>query len=356
MFNLIINLCEKHGFLRKIASSKLNSDQLKVGPIGTLLLHNLKKEWHYNFVTNKENTVFLADNGSFIEAFQFARNICMERLPFGIAEIQENKSELSKENIMCKEVDFNNYFSDEDKVNLKCSIFVSSVHSTQFFHQWQRQRRIWWRKFSPNPGRYSITDIKTDENNIQTVQIMATYPWNSQLVETILLYPKPKEAILEASKFKDGKKIVQSHCVVSNISLNAMFMNTICDAYDESTYKGKVRTLLRFHRKIAPYSITFAIFAEVASNRSELKDLALYLTKQLRSNHLSTLLLPSSSKLPLQVQWRQYDELGVPYSVLLNERTLKDGLVLLRSRDTTLEEQVHVSELVAYMEQLFKNY
>lgn len=137
-----------------------------------------------------------------------------------------------------------------------------------------------------------------------------------------------------------------------------MFINSICDSYDEPEYKGTKRTLLRFHRKLAPYSISFAIagggsmwikvFLEesnlksvlVAANISELTDLALYLTKQLRTNHVSTLFLPSSSKLSLEAQWRQYDELGVPYNVLLNEKTLKDGLALLRSRDTTLKVRV----------------
>lgn len=38
-------------------------------------------------------------------------------------------------------------------------------------------------------------------------------------------------------------------------------MNTICDVYDESNYKGLKRTLLRFHRKVAPYRVSFAISA-----------------------------------------------------------------------------------------------
>lgn len=195
-------------------------------------------------------------------------------------------------------------------------------------------------------------------------------------------------------QLKDGKKLIHPHSIVSTIDLTTMFINSICDSYDEPEYKGTKRTLLRFHRKLAPYSISFAIaggggmpikvFLEqnnlrsvlVAANISELTDLALYLTKQLRTNHVSTLFLPSSSKLSLEAQWRQYDELGVPYNVLLNEKTLKDGLALLRSRDTTLkvrlrfkflllvielkccflQEQVHVTELVSYVEQLLKNY
>ena len=39
------------------------------------------------------------------------------------------------------------------------------------------------------------------------------------------------------------------------------------------------------------------------------------------------------------------DGAGVPRTVLLSERTLRDGVCGLRSRDTTLNHQVHVSQL-----------
>lgn len=38
-----------------------------------------------------------------------------------------------------------------------------------------------------------------------------------------------------------------------------MFLNTLCDAYEEPLYHEEERPLLRFHRKLAPYKISFAI-------------------------------------------------------------------------------------------------
>lgn len=70
---------------------------------------------------------------------------------------------------------------------------------------------------------------------------------------------------------------------------------------------------------------------------SELKDLALYLSKQLRANYVHTLLLPSSSMHILDSQFKQYDQMGIPYTAILNDKTLVDGISLLRSRDTTLK-------------------
>lgn len=69
----------------------------------------------------------------------------------------------------------------------------------------------------------------------------------------------------------------------------------------------------------------------------QLKQLAQYLAKQLRTKKVATLLLPSAQRDSLEVQWNRFDQMGVPYQVLLNERTLKNGIVQLRSRDTTLK-------------------
>lgn len=97
-------------------------------------------------------------------------------------------------------------------------------------------------------------------------------------------------------------------------------------------------------------------FVTAKSVTDELKDLAVYLCRQLRKNHISCLYLPSSYKNTLDSQWKQYDQMGIPYNVLLNENTLKNGIIYLRNRDTTLKEQVHVANLAEYVEKLFKNY
>lgn len=66
----------------------------------------------------------------------------------------------------------------------------------------------------------------------------------------------------------------------------------------------------------------------------------MYLTKQLRSVGISTLLLPDMAKKSLESQFSRNDELGIPYTVVLNDASLKNGIVGLRSRDTTLKVSV----------------
>ena len=43
------------------------------------------------------------------------------------------------------------------------------------------------------------------------------------------------------------------------------------------------------------------------------------------------------------------DEIGTPYCVTILESTLTNGVVALRSRNTTLQEFIHISEVVNTM-------
>ncbi|XP_031346500.1 DNA polymerase subunit gamma-2, mitochondrial [Photinus pyralis] len=340
MLKKVLELCEVRGFLKSF------KDGLKlVGPVGALLRRNLETEWFYNLVINRETSVFM-NEGSFVDTYEFARRVCQERSPFGVAEVVKDTEDL---------FDLDGHFFHKPRY-LLTTVFVPPSLSTQFFHDWQRLRRTWWRKLSAYPGRYAFSDLQTNGDS-QLLQIRAEYESEKVLVESLRFNQEPHPLLTPEQLFvRDGRKKVQAHYISSNISLDNMLLNCIWDAYDEPDFIGKPRPLLRFHRKLAPYKISFAISATKSSTLEELSSLALYLCRKLRDGHVSCLLLPMTIKTTLESQWAPYDEMGVPYTVILNETTLKNGISLLRSRDTTLKEQVHVTKLPAYVEQLFKNY
>lgn len=45
----------------------------------------------------------------------------------------------------------------------------------------------------------------------------------------------------------------------------------------------------------------------------------------------------------------RYDEMGVLFSVVISENTLESGLLQVRSRDTTIKEIVHISEIKNFL-------
>lgn len=151
MLQKILDLVTTNGYLRSI--TKENVKYVKMGPTGLLLQDNLKTQWFNNVVINKELTVFPSE-GDIQNTFDYARRVCLEKLPFGIAEnlkredIGPKYKEKHGKKIEDKLTNFKDFFEEEDKFILKSTIFVPSETSIQFFHQWQRQRRMWWRKVS----------------------------------------------------------------------------------------------------------------------------------------------------------------------------------------------------------------
>lgn len=136
-FKEILSLCEKSGFLN------INNSGLHLGPVGYLLRENLKTEWLYSNVTNRDINVFLNSNSSFGETFNFVKNISEDKLPFGVAQITSDTSDNTE---VSQSQDIDRYFNAPNQMRLDCFMFVPPSLSVQYFHNWQRQRRMWWRK------------------------------------------------------------------------------------------------------------------------------------------------------------------------------------------------------------------
>lgn len=89
---------------------------------------------------------------------------------------------------------------------------------------------------------------------------------------------------------------------------------------------------------------------------NDLEDLCLHINYVLTRSGLrlmqeNMIFTESSSKLDEQLN--KCDSLGIPYAVIIDESTLLNGLLKLRSRDTTLEETIHISDLPDYLLQIF---
>lgn len=113
---------------------------------------------------------------------------------------------------------------------------------------------------------------------------------------------------------------------------------------------------INFHRKIAPYQCSIFASINEQSNLVELHDLAKYITSLLRRSNISTLNAPKcfvTGDDALKVAVQEMDNIGVPYGILLDENSLKSGLIKLRNRDTTISETIHLSDVPDYLLKIF---
>lgn len=130
-----------------------------------------------------------------------------------------------------------------------------------------------------------------------------------------------------------------------------MLAATLIDAVDTGTTSE-----INFHRKIAPYQCSIFATVNDQTDQVELQDLAKYITSLLRRSNISTLNAPKcfvSGEDALNVAIGEMDNIGVPYGILLDEHSLRNGLIKLRNRDTTISETIHLSDVPDYLLKIF---
>uniref|UniRef100_A0A1B6DQ67 Anticodon-binding domain-containing protein n=1 Tax=Clastoptera arizonana TaxID=38151 RepID=A0A1B6DQ67_9HEMI len=364
-FPRILELCELNGFLKPVIVNGIVS-YFKYGPLGELLAQNIRNEWIYSNVINRDENVYLHyDAKSGIEpskyskeAFKTARTLNNGHLPFGLATIREGQ----KQPLVINNESSIKYFHPSMSNCLKYTAFTSTNQGQQFFYRWQHQRKIWWRKFSADPGRFSLSEIHSESSDLETTHIIANFPWGNETLETITNYGTSLYENLSTSEktffeARDGNKKTLPYVVESVCSEGTSALTFLSDAYNEPTVMGSSKKVLRLHRKLAPYKICFAAAPTSNAVKDEIRLLATFLNKGLRKAGISTL-LPSTvlAKKALESQHALNDSLGIPFTIVLSQTTLENGILGIRSRETTLEEQSHVSKLVSYIELLMKNY
>ncbi|XP_039505752.1 DNA polymerase subunit gamma-2, mitochondrial-like isoform X1 [Pimephales promelas] len=115
----------------------------------------------------------------------------------------------------------------------------------------------------------------------------------------------------------------------------------------DSKQKLHQRTVLKLHPSLTPVKV--ALDMGRGSN-SELRQVCEGLLQEFLEVGIST--WPGyldTMSLSLENLHTKYDEMGVLFTVVVSESTLKSGLLLVRNRDTTIRETMHISEIKCYL-------
>ncbi|KAK6643115.1 hypothetical protein RUM43_004618 [Polyplax serrata] len=346
---------ELYNFITKTDANNIqldfNSESLK---------QEIKKEWLLTNTILSDQPAFLVpslnNKENFIASFEGVKNM-VSTTPFSLIEVASNHELLNKEEpfLITNEVDLvRKQFKSNDGFLLANHTFCMPQNAMEFFHKQQRDRKIWWRRFSALPCRFHTTEICHDDNTkSQFVELKAEFPWGIETVEVITYSPKLLHTDKLIFEMKNQKKKFFPHMVTCKTLLEKATLTYLCDSFEKFNEETD-REMLRFSKKLAPYKVAFAGSGNDFDTTQNLKELAMLLAKKMRKCGISVLMLSDMCTNTIERQMLRNDALGIPYTVLLNENTLKDGIIDIRSRDTTLREQSHVSLVVSYLEKLIK--
>ena len=125
----------------------------------------------------------------------------------------------------------------------------------------------------------------------------------------------------------------------------------LCDAYDEEVVdkeKNDVRTVLRFHPRIAPIKV--AVFPLV--KKEGMPDRARGIMKELMDEGINSFYDESGA---IGRRYRRMDEVGTPWCVTVDTDTLESGTVTVRERDTMAQERIPAEGIAEYFKKRLKS-
>nr|XP_048673999.1 DNA polymerase subunit gamma-2, mitochondrial [Caretta caretta] len=367
---VLLDVCRRRHFLRGDQQQALTWDSYLrgchpgFGPLGLELRKNLVAQWWASVVVSREQ-VFAVDSllhrapgASMLPAGEALRLIQVGAL----REIFQNK-ELNKEQITAA---LENMLGTsgvlrEDLLHgertMSSLVWFSSARTAgQWLDYWLRQRLQWWRKFAIGPSNFSSSDFQ-DKEGRKGNNLYYSFPWGKEPIETLLslgdnellqMYPGNKSKL----HGRDGRKNIIPHVLSVSGNLDQGVLAYLCDSLQltESSLTRK-KTLQRKVLKLHPCLTPIKVALDVGRGPTmELRQVCQGLFNELIEKGISV--WPGyleTMQTPLEQLYAKYDEMSVLFTILISDATLENGVVQLRSRDTTMKEMMHISRLKDFL-------
>ncbi|XP_072239615.1 DNA polymerase subunit gamma-2 isoform X1 [Leuresthes tenuis] len=237
--------------------------------------------------------------------------------------------------------------------------FCSPRTSSQWLDHWTRQRLKWWRKFALCPSDFSSSEVPEDDLEdaaSRGVRILYSFAWGQECLET--LWSRGNEELLRTHKgvrsklqCRDGRKSVPHVVSVSgnmDRGMMAFLSNSLQQLKkDDGKQKLQQRKVLKLHPVLAPVKVALDIGRGATMELRQVCEGLLHEFLEAKiyawPGYLET--LPTS----MELLNAKYDEMGVLFTVVISENTLESGLIQVRSRDTTIKETMHISEMKNFL-------
>ncbi len=148
------------------------------------------------------------------------------------------------------------------------------------------------------------------------------------------------------AKLFEGRFI--PHVIEPSAGVDRLILALLCNAYTEEKVPGEagkpeeVRTVLRFHPRVAP--VKAAIFP-LLKNKPELVAKARGIFEDLRKRW--PVFYDETGAIGRR--YRRQDEVGTPFGITVDFQTLEDDTVTLRERDSMQQVRMKVADLAAHI-------
>ena len=272
---------------------------------------------------------------NFKNVLQFSR----KKPPFGIAQVGKSfRNEITPGNFVFRTREFE---------QMEMEFFVPPDEAPRWYAFWKAARHEWYVDLGLRADHLRLREHDPDElshYSSGTADVEYLFPIGWSELEGIANrgdFDLTQHAEHSGEKLEyfdpQTKERYVPHVIEPAAGADRATLAFLVDAYDEDELGGEQRTVLKLHPRLAPVKV--AVLPHL--RKDGLPEAAREIYAALRGRMQSEYDEGGS----IGKRYRRQDEIGTPYCVTIDHRSLEDGTVTLRDRDTLEQERVAIDGL-----------
>lgn len=262
------------------------------------------------------------------------------KIPFGVMQIGKAfRNEITPKQFVFRSREFS---------QMEMEFFCHPDDAWQFFSFWVNLRYQFFLSLGLTDQEIRITPHKEADlshYSKATSDIEFLYPFGWKEIEGIAYrtdfdlksHSENSKKNLSIHNEKTNASYIP-HVVETSIGVERLLLVLLCHAYKEDCDSEETRVYLKFPFAIAPIQI--AIFP---LSKQEIL-LAQELYKKLQSNFRVTY----DDNGSIGKRYRRQDEIGTPYCITIDQKSITENMVTIRNRNTKMQETIAIDNIKNY--------
>ncbi|HEY0074336.1 MAG TPA: glycine--tRNA ligase [Abditibacteriaceae bacterium] len=285
--------------------------------------------------------------------FMNVQTTSRKKLPFGIAQIGKAfRNEITPGNFTFRTREFE---------QMEIEYFCRPEEAPRVHQEWIQARYEWYLSLGMKKENLSLRPHEKDElahyaqseESTGTTDIEYQFPFMDSPSELEGIANRADFDLTQHAKFS-GQKIsyfdpttnehVVPYVIEPSAGADRATLAFLVDAYHEEEVKpGDMRTVLKFHPKLAPIKVAVL---PLAKNKPPIVEVA----KKLKAELAKKTMAQYDDTGAIGKLYRRQDEIGTPFCITVDFDTIeKDQAVTVRDRDTMLQERVSLDQVQNYV-------
>lgn len=266
------------------------------------------------------------------------------KLPFGIAQIGKSfRNEITPGNFIFRTREFE---------QMEIEYFTTPEAADQCHQEWIDARFQWYVDHGLKKENLQLRKHPDDElahyaKGCSDVEYKFPFGWSE--LEGVAnrtdfdLKQHAKFSGVDLQYFdQPNNKRFYPHVIEPSGGVDRATLAFLVDAYHEEEVNGKMRNVLKLHKKLAPIKVAFL---PLLKKNPDIVALA----KKLKNDLVDYCSCVYDDTAAIGKLYRRQDEVGTCFCVTVDVQSLEDKHVTVRSRDTMKQERISIENLQTYL-------